>query len=155
MKIDRRAFTRAVSAATAAVLTPGRALAQTVPLKALVAKGWLIGAARNQNQSDGGDTAGVALVTRQFNSSTPENLLRSRSVEPQAGQFTFDAQGRHVAVGIDRNMVVITRVRFWRVSDGDSWLNRGRVNHPLLRDRQRRPKRAFDRVASVLANSKH
>ena len=38
----------------------------------------------------------------------------------------------------------ITRVTFWGVSDGDSWLNRGRMNHPLLWDRQRQPKPAFD-----------
>ena len=44
----------------------------------------------------------------------------------------------------------ITRVTFWGVSDGDSWLNRGRVNHPLLWDRQRQPKPAFDEVAKVL-----
>ena len=44
----------------------------------------------------------------------------------------------------------IMRVTFWGVSDGDSWLNRGRVNHPLLWDRQRQPKPAFDEVAKVL-----
>ena len=45
----------------------------------------------------------------------------------------------------------ITRVTFWGLSDADSWLNRGRVNHPLLWDRQRRPKPAFDEVVRVLA----
>jgi len=44
----------------------------------------------------------------------------------------------------------ITRVTFWGVSDADSWLNRGRVNHPLLWDRQRQPKPAFDAVVKVL-----
>jgi len=44
----------------------------------------------------------------------------------------------------------ITRVTFWGVSDGDSWLNRGRMNYPLLWDRQRQPKPAFDEVAKVL-----
>jgi endo-1,4-beta-xylanase len=44
----------------------------------------------------------------------------------------------------------ITRVTFWGVSDADSWLNRGRVNHPLLWDRQRRAKPAFDAVVTVL-----
>ena len=44
----------------------------------------------------------------------------------------------------------LTRVTFWGVSDGDSWLNRGRVNHPLLWDRQRQPKPAFAAVANVL-----
>jgi endo-1,4-beta-xylanase len=44
----------------------------------------------------------------------------------------------------------ITRVTFWGVSDGDSWLNRGRMNYPLLWDRQRQPKTAFEEVAKVL-----
>jgi endo-1,4-beta-xylanase len=44
----------------------------------------------------------------------------------------------------------ITRVTFWGVSDGDSWLNRGRMNHPLLWDRQRQPKAAFEEVTKVL-----
>ena len=187
MKIDRRSFTRAVSAATAAALMPRRALAQTATLKDPVPAGWLIGAAINQNQSDGRDTAAVDLVARQFNAITPENLLKFQSVQPQAGQFTFDAQDRDVAVGIDRKVLItepdvnllspagpptpgqppapdanpyvnglpddvqqalarrdanafriflthrddISRVTFWGMSDGDSWLNRGRVNHPL------------------------
>jgi endo-1,4-beta-xylanase len=41
-------------------------------------------------------------------------------------------------------------VTFWGVSDGDSWLNRGRTNHPLLWDRQRQPKKAYDEVVKVL-----
>jgi endo-1,4-beta-xylanase len=48
----------------------------------------------------------------------------------------------------------ITRVTFWGVSDGDSWLNRGRMNYPLLWDRQRQPKPAFDSVVTVLTGKK-
>ena len=44
----------------------------------------------------------------------------------------------------------VTRVTFWGLSDADSWLNRGRMNHPLLWDRQRQPKPAFNAVAGVL-----
>jgi endo-1,4-beta-xylanase len=44
----------------------------------------------------------------------------------------------------------IRRVTFWGVSDGDSWLNRGRMNYPLLWDRQHQPKPAFDAVVRVL-----
>jgi endo-1,4-beta-xylanase len=48
----------------------------------------------------------------------------------------------------------ITRVTFWGVADGDSWLNnwpvRGRTNYPLLFDRRHRPKPAFDAVISVV-----
>jgi endo-1,4-beta-xylanase len=48
----------------------------------------------------------------------------------------------------DRN--AITRVTFWGVTDGGSWLNnfpvRGRTNYPLLFDRAGKPKPAFDAV---------
>jgi endo-1,4-beta-xylanase len=44
----------------------------------------------------------------------------------------------------------ITRVTFWGVRDGDSWLNdwpiRGRTAYPLLFDRQGKPKPAFEAV---------
>ena len=44
----------------------------------------------------------------------------------------------------------ITRITFWGVTDGDSWLNSypvpGRTNYSLLFDRQGKPKPAFDAV---------
>jgi endo-1,4-beta-xylanase len=44
----------------------------------------------------------------------------------------------------------VSRVTFWGVTDGDSWLNnfpvRARTNYPLLFDRQGKPKPAFDAV---------
>lgn len=47
----------------------------------------------------------------------------------------------------------ISRVTFWNVTDGDSWLNnwpaRGRTNYPLLFDRNGQPKPAFDAVIRV------
>ena len=47
----------------------------------------------------------------------------------------------------------IERVTFWGVGDGDSWLNnwpvRGRTSHPLLFDREDRPKPAFGAVVQV------
>lgn len=50
----------------------------------------------------------------------------------------------------------ISRVTFWGVNDGQSWLNgwpvRGRTNYPLLFDRQFKPKPAF---YSVIAAAKH
>ncbi len=44
---------------------------------------------------------------------------------------------------------LIERVSFWNLHDGQSWLNYfpwNRVNYPLLFDRNRRPKPAFDAV---------
>ncbi len=47
----------------------------------------------------------------------------------------------------------ISRVTFWGVSDGQSWLNgfpiRGRTNYPLLFDRDLKPKAAYDSIISL------
>ena len=48
----------------------------------------------------------------------------------------------------------VARITFWGLSDADSWLNRGRMNYPLLWDRARRPKPAFDAVVDVLKNAR-
>lgn len=48
----------------------------------------------------------------------------------------------------------ISRVTFWGVSDGNSWLNgwpiKNRTNYPLLFDRNYRPKLAYEKVIGVL-----
>ena len=50
----------------------------------------------------------------------------------------------------------ISRVTFWNVTDGDSWLNnfpvRGRTNYPLLFDREGKPKPAFYKVIESAKN---
>jgi endo-1,4-beta-xylanase len=47
----------------------------------------------------------------------------------------------------------VSRVTFWGVNDGDSWLNgwpvRGRTNYPLLFDRKNQPKPAFYKVVAL------
>jgi endo-1,4-beta-xylanase len=48
----------------------------------------------------------------------------------------------------------VARVTFWGVTDRTSWLHNfpvpGRVNYPLLWDREGKPKPAFDAVVGVL-----
>lgn len=48
---------------------------------------------------------------------------------------------------------VLSRVTFWGVTDGDSWLNNwpvvGRTSYPLLFDRQGKPKPAFQAVVAT------
>lgn len=50
----------------------------------------------------------------------------------------------------------ILRVSFWNLHDGESWLNYfpwNRVNHPLLFDRDRQAKPAYDAVIRALSDS--
>jgi endo-1,4-beta-xylanase len=53
------------------------------------------------------------------------------------------------------NSDIIERVSFWNLHDGQSWLNGfpwRRTNHPLLFDRDRNPKPAFDAVYEALTD---
>ncbi len=54
------------------------------------------------------------------------------------------------------NSDIIERVSFWNLHDGRSWLNYfpwRRTNYPLLFDRERNPKPAYDAVLKVLESS--
>jgi endo-1,4-beta-xylanase len=108
-RTSRRAFASALAAPAVAamawrvrplrrVFVP-RVAAQGIALKDLVPTGWLIGAAVNQNQSDERDTVAVDLVTRQFNTISPENLLKFQSLHPEPDRYTFEAADRYVAFG--------------------------------------------------------
>jgi endo-1,4-beta-xylanase len=86
-----------------------------------VPAGWLIGAAINQNQSDGRDTVAVDLVTRQFNTISPENLLKFQSLHPEPDRYTFEAADRYVAFGRERGMAVIGHNLVWH-SQTPAWV---------------------------------
>jgi endo-1,4-beta-xylanase len=125
--------------------------AQAAALKDLVPKGWLIGVALNQRQSDGTDTVAVDLVTRQFNSITPENLLKFESVQRQPGAFTFDAQDRYVAFGADRGMAVIGHTLVWH-SQTPAWVWAGADGGPA--DRATLLERMQTHIATVVGRYK-
>jgi endo-1,4-beta-xylanase len=131
----RRTIGALTATAAGAIVGAGRwapflgvpeAAAQGTPaLKDLVPNRWLIGVAINQNQSDARDLAAVDLITRQFNSISPENLLKFESVHRQPDGFTFDAQDRYVAFGLERGMAVIGHTLVWH-SQTPAWVWAGR-----------------------------
>ncbi|HEX9827935.1 MAG TPA: endo-1,4-beta-xylanase [Flavobacteriaceae bacterium] len=51
----------------------------------------------------------------------------------------------------------ISRVTFWGVSDGQSWLNgwpiKGRTNYPLVFDRELKPKQAYDSIMALTSKN--
>ena len=117
MTASRRRFVRLLSgAAVGAAAAPGywsTIDGQGRVLKELVPPGWVIGAAINQNQSDGRDAVAVDLITRQFSTISPENLLKFQSLHPEPERFTFEAADRYVAFGRERGMAVIGHNLVW------------------------------------------
>jgi len=92
--------------------------------------------------ADGGKHRGELAKLDPYRDGCPPEILQ-RQAEQYAQLFRL----------FRKHADVIARISFWNLHDGQSWLNGfpwKRVNHPLLFDRQGKPKPAFDAVISVL-----
>ncbi len=76
---------------------------------------FLIGVAVNQRQFTGEDTNGVALITSQFDSISPENVLKWESVHPRPGTngYDFTAADAYVAFGEQHHMFIVGHTLVW------------------------------------------
>jgi len=86
---------------------------KTTTLKEAFKRDFLIGAAINQDQFFERDTRGVPIITNQFNSITPENVLKWESVHPEPGRYSFDGPDRYVAFGEKHRMFIVGHTLIW------------------------------------------
>lgn len=105
-----------------------------------------------------GQVIGTGMAHKQFQ--LPEF---KRYLDPYAAGLPDDVQqqlaARYAEIFrlLHRKRDVISRVSVWGVHDGMSWKNDypvpGRTNHPLLFDRDRKPKAALEAVLKVPADT--
>lgn len=91
-------------------------------------------------------SADVAEMQRQITADFYENGL------PDSVQQAFAKRYADLFSIFLKHRKDITLVTFWGVSDGDSWLNRGRMNYPLLFGRDHQPKPAFEAIIKTAQN---
>jgi endo-1,4-beta-xylanase len=96
-----------------AALAAVAAVAETPALKSVAPRGLRIGAALSLAQSEGRDEAGLAIATREFNSISPENLLKWESVHPEPDRYDFGPADRYVELGQRHGMFVVGHVLLW------------------------------------------
>ncbi len=72
-----------------------------------------IGTALNNFQVMGKDPKATQLVEKQFNSISPENLLKWGSVNPQPGKFNFEPADSFVAFGERNKMFIVGHCLIW------------------------------------------
>ncbi len=84
-------------------------------LKEAFSKDFPIGVAVNQRQFMGEDTNGVALITAQFNSLAPENVLKWEAVHPRRGTngYNFAPGDAYVAFGEKNKMLIVGHTLAW------------------------------------------
>ena len=110
-----------------------------VTLKETFKDSFRIGAALNQAQFSEQDAQGAALVKAQFNSISPENILKWQSVHPSPNGYAFDAPDRYVAFGVKNGMFIIGHTLIWH-NQTPQWVfqdNGNSVNRDTLLARMR------------------
>src|SRR5579859_5512956 len=76
---------------------------------------FMIGVAVNQRQFSEQDTNGAALVKRQFNALSPENVMKWESIHPRPGPdgYDFAAADRYVEFGEESGMYLVGHTLVW------------------------------------------
>ena len=105
--------------------------AQTT-LKLAFQNDFLIGAALNPAQFCESNAVEAAIIKKQFNSITPENVLKWEHVHPEPSQYDFTLADRYVAFGETNRMFIIGHNLIWQNQTPD-WVFQDAHGQPVSR----------------------
>lgn len=112
---------------------------------------FLTGAAVNPAQFTEQDARGAALVKAQFNTITPENVLKWERVHPQPGSYSFELPDRYVAFGEKNHMFIVGHTLLWH-NQTPAWVFQDDKGNPA--DRETLLKRLHDHIQAVVGRYK-
>jgi endo-1,4-beta-xylanase len=118
--------TSAVGSGTATASAPSG-------LKDAFRDAFMVGAALSPRQFEERDTASLSLVLRQFNTTTPENVLKWERVHPEPAHYQFAPADAYVAFGERHGMFVVGHTLVWH-SQTPRWVFENARGQPLSRD---------------------
>ncbi len=120
------------AAASYLIAQPGSVTTQPA-LKDVFKGMFLIGTALNESQFTERNAAEAALVKKQFNSTSPENVLKWESVHPEPDRYNFGPADRYVEFGEKNGMFVIGHNLVWH-QQTPKWVFEDSKGTPLSRD---------------------
>jgi endo-1,4-beta-xylanase len=115
-----------------AIANGGRA-ADAPALKTVFAGKFKVGAALGTQQVMGDEPAALDLVVRQFNTITPENLMKWQEIHPQPTQYNFEPADRYVQFGEEHKMFIVGHNLVWH-NQTPAWVFEDESGKPLTRD---------------------
>lgn len=99
-----------------------------------------VGTALNEQQILGIDADAIRVVESQFNSITPENIMKSEEIHPEEGRFYFDLSDKFVDFGEKNGMKIIGHTLIWHSQLSD-WFcvdeNGDDVSAEVLKERMK------------------
>jgi len=132
-RLAHAAGAAALVAAAGCTPRPPAPVAAPASLAAAYHGAFLVGAALNDAQFSGRDSAEAALVAAQFSSVSPENVLKWESVHPRPGVYDFDAADRYVAFGRRHGMFVVGHTLVWH-NQTPRWVFEDSAGRAVSRD---------------------
>jgi endo-1,4-beta-xylanase len=121
------ACSRATSTASGTSARQGQGLKDTFQ------GAFLVGAALAPKTFEELDAANAALVKREFNTISPENVLKWVVVHPQPDRYDFAPADAYVAFGQRNGMFVIGHTLVWH-SQVPAWVFQDAQGQPMTRD---------------------
>ncbi len=135
----------------AMALIPSMAYSQQATLKSAFADDFAIGTALNEDQVMGKLPEATALVVKQFNSITPENLLKWEKVHPETDKYNFEPADKFVEFGEQHNMFIVGHTLVWH-NQTPRWVFEDKDGKPL--DRETLLARLRDHIHTVVGRYK-
>jgi len=92
---------------------------EDVTLKKQFKEDFFVGAAINEEQILEIDKDAVAIIKNEFNTISPENVMKWMYVHPQPNNFYFDHADKYVKFGLDNNMHIVGHALIWHAQIAD------------------------------------
>jgi endo-1,4-beta-xylanase len=92
-----------------------------------------VGVALSLDQISGNEPEAISVVERQFNSITPENILKWEEIHPEPGKYRFEEADRYVAFGEKQKMYIIGHALVWFHQTPD-WVFQDESGKPIGRE---------------------
>jgi endo-1,4-beta-xylanase len=124
-----------LTAALLAIAATAMSADTSIALKDAYKDCFMIGAALNQRQFSEQDANGAAIVKRQFNSISPENVMKWQSIHPRPGPdgYDFAAADRYVEFGEKNGMHIVGHTLIWH-SQTPRWVFQGEGASAITRE---------------------
>jgi endo-1,4-beta-xylanase len=122
------ALTVCLSSLAAAAQTPAPAT-----LKDTFRDAFFVGAAINADQITGKDTRGRAIILQQFNSISPENVMKWEVIHPRPDAYDFTLADKYVEFGLKNHMFIVGHNLCWH-NQTPAWVFKDDKGNPITRE---------------------
>jgi endo-1,4-beta-xylanase len=142
---------RATIFATLLAMSLAAAAQAPTTLKDAYRDSFYVGAAINADQFSGADARGEAIITSQFNTISPENVLKWERVHPEPATYSFELADRYVKFGEKNHMFIVGHTLVWH-SQVPDWVFQDEKGNPVTREALL--KRMHDHISAVVGRYK-